>query len=268
MMKTRKLKTMKDTRDNDAKALARAVASGASRVMVRYGTPNMIDKIDGILAGAYVYVCLVNDIADTAMRDAIEYIQKSGMYRMKTKRYCREAVKVYDGYQKKLEQTLNGNSGNDGKFGFWMDLADAYTERAQKHIDNLRHAVAEVLNKNHCKEVELKSCMITARTMINFAVENYDGYFQVSREREKINIEPMFRPARLGGVKTLFESATDCLFDKYDESVNLDDDKQCQLAMDVISTQLLNPEVVNKAANDFISKYYPEIAEDFEYDKK
>lgn len=223
----------------------------------RTATPEAIDRI---AAGAYVYVCCVNDMADNALRDAVSLVRNTRYWRQTVKRECNAAIAASDSYQRRLASVLN----RSGKNGFWCDLADGYQEKMQPHIDRLVWAIRQRMLdlKVPSEDQPVFSAVMAADVMLSLASENFDAYFENQRERTGADVSPWFAKASLAPAKLHFHRVADVLLrdrnGKDGRVIDFGEDSRCSLALKCIETQMLSDDIIN-SVGDGALKLHPEF---------
>lgn len=201
---------------------------------------------DRISAAAYIYVCCVNDITDSAVRDALALVrQNKRLYRQQVKKACKDYDRVFGEYEKILDNTLTN------RFAFWLDLSMAYADIMAKHVGMLRLSLMQLLTRRgiHYEDRELVSRIMTAGTMLAVAVQNHELYFQVNAEKYGMNLAADFRKANMKAAQRHFGVVSDAVLAPYGDELMqaFHDDKQCALAIRCVEEQMLSFENVNRA---------------------
>lgn len=209
-------------------------------------TEQVVDKIS---AAAYVVVLCVNDIADASLRDAVAELRGTKYYRHDVKRTCRMCLDKYDAFGKRVEHVLKG------RFQFWMDLADAYSESMQPHIDKLYWSIKNLLDRNRETDSSVKARLCTAEFMLSAAASNFSGYFDAMAERYSVDIRSWFREADLSGIRHLFSHVCDIVLARNTpqcKPIDIASDPNCHLAGKCIANLMLSPDIINAAGRKAI----------------
>lgn len=233
-------------------------------LVIRTASGRLTPEADRACSTAYVYVCLPNDIAQSAMLDATSQIRQAGLCRFAVKRGIKQAQAAYAQYEKTLRTALSRSAVEAAGWPFWCDLAQAWADRAAPHVLKLRLAIKQALDNDGIRQSELRSWIVLAQTLLRWAVQNFDTYFDCILRQTGYDLRPMFRSARIDNVSRLFFRATAPLLTdpgRTKPGLRLDIDPRCRLAMQCLDTQLLSPDFVNAAGADFIPRDYPEIAQ-------
>lgn len=214
-------------------------------------------SIDRVCAAAYIYICCFNDIADTAVRDAIELVKKTPKYRHEVKRACRDALRIYDEYQATLLRTLGTRDS------FWFDYADAYSEEMSRHVTNLRLAIHQRLLdlKEPSATIPTVAALITADVLLRLAVDNFRAYFDAMRKTAGIDLSFMFSAANLNAMQRRFRVVVEAFTKQEGDDVDFADNPRCALALKVIRTQMLSPELIDRVSTHTLRlnpEYLPE----------
>lgn len=224
-----------------------------------------MEDVDRICAAAYVMVCCVNDVANSAMVDAIAKIREAGLLSHGVKKNCRAAQEAYTRYEKRLKETLQAAQD---RWSYWLDFADLYQERAARHVSNLRLAIKQVMDNSKVKQSELYSYVLTADTLLQYSIKNFDRYFKENAKRYGVDVSRIYRPARLDGVLRKWDEVRRLVVeDPEGEDVDFNSDERCRLAVKCLDTQLHSPDFINGVGEEVIKELHPEMLEELEQTK-
>lgn len=202
-----------------------------------------MDAAARICAAAYLMVCCMNDTADYALEDAADALRHSRYWRHDVKRACNRTLAAYETYTRKLKDTLSGAE----RWRLWIDYADEYHEAAAPHVLRLRLAFKQALDTHRLTETELCSYVLTADTLLQLSVVNFDRYFDSMQTKHGFDIRRIFRPARLDGVKREWEGVCRVVLNRPGVSIDLNGDPRIALAIKALDTQLMSETFINKA---------------------
>ena len=210
-----------------------------------------VGTVDRIASAAYVIVMLPNDCASFAMNDAIEQIGKAGRLKGQVKKAVNDSLRAYSDYERQLRNALDGKQ----RMQLWLDLADEFHDRTQPHVEKFRLAVKQALDDRRIPDSGLRAHVLTADTLLRYAVVNFDRYFSDMARKYGADIRDIFRPARLCHVQSYWQNVTGimCRVPKGQPDIDLNADPRCALAMRCIDAQFSLPENINLAAERALS---------------
>lgn len=191
-----------------------------------------------------------NDVAHTYILDAIEKIKKAGLYRQRIKKACKDAISRYEVFEELNMQDMQ-NAETD-KRQLYMDFLDSVDERLKPHVFVFRQSIKRVLDRNMIKDSELKSHVILVYELINYAVVLFDKFIEGCPSCPPVNFGLTFKPARLYPTLQAW-SDVEQMICKDCVGFDLNDDKDCRLALDIIETHLVSEEYLNKSGEEALS---------------
>ncbi len=202
-----------------------------------------MQRVDKISAAAYVIVLCVNDIADTALRDAVAALRTTQYYKHDVKRTVRLCLDKYDALSRRIESNLKH------RFVFWMDLVDNYSATMQPHVEKLYWSVKARFDRDREKDSDVKARLITAEFMLDTAASNFKAYFDAMAERYGVDVRSAFCEADLTGIRRLFSHVCDIVLARKagDRSINFASDANCNLAGRCIANNMVSASVINEA---------------------
>lgn len=198
----------------------------------------LIDKNASAVIGCTYNILFTNDIAITAVIEAVEAVRKSAFYRQETKRI----TNVIDNLRRKYEKMLFEVIGD--RSGFFADANDIFFEDVQKHVDILYYSIKGVFDKHSLDDSALLARCELARTMCEFSCIQLD-----KREEELRQVDSRFKRASIGYLRlTALHKELDRLMRTFGIpcTVNLDTDT-CRSAINVLSVKLCDARIIAKA---------------------
>ena len=198
-----------------------------------------------------------NELAITAMFDAIQKLKATPYYRHAVKRWgnmCQAEMKLYNGM-------LNKRSG--GHIEFIADLNDIYEEYLNVDVMRLRNVTKMRLDREHIEDSELKAYIYTAATLSLAALHNNNHAFDGFPELKYLHRR--FKWMRISSLSATFIKMTDALHkmaaDDYSDLLN--DDQQVMTGFKVLANKLHDGDdiitILNQHADQWVAEHGEEV---------
>ena len=207
----------------------------------------------------YIIVGSANNLASSAISDALFYLKKRNFYNCREgRKWAVQADKKYREYETAMKFHLKEFSANcrsgDGrdKYNLWLDTTDKVEEIIHPHIFRLFQVIKRVFDRYHIEESEALAYIWTAHIMTDTAVAAFDKLFNTIKDEFGIDISPLFVRGRISDVFTCWRKATDAYIHQLDTSKTVIDfykEPDILLGVDVILTQLSDMELYNQAGD-------------------
>lgn len=207
---------------------------------------------------ASLFHCIVvpmNDVALSLLKDAHEALKASKRYRQLVKKNVKAAERAGDEYERMLYEESRLNRYGDRR-GYLMDYMDTWQDNMKHDIDILRFSINRYVSKLNFKEAELATSIFLAHVMLEYACVLWDGFWKMSREKTGKDLSSTYKSARLTKVLNYFIPVSQSFDPK--NIVNLNADKDCQLAMDIIERKATCVDTIN-AAGEQALKYHEDL---------
>lgn len=229
-----------------------------------------VNKAEG---NFYVLVGSANNLASSTITDALFYLKKHNFYNCREgRKWAVQADKKYKEYEIALKYHLKDYSSEykseDGrdKYNLWLDVTDKVYDDMQIHLIKLFQALKFSFDKYKIKEAEALAYIWTAHIVTDIACAIFDKLFKTIKDEFKIDISELFNRGRITDVYTCWDKATDVygkLFDTHTNKViDLYKEKNVVLAVDVITVQLSNMDLYNKAGDYGIGQNLDIVSDD------
>lgn len=147
----------------------------------------------------HVLIGAANDIANTAMLDAIADIKLTGYYRQTVKKSCKEAIRRYGVFETANYNDMRGTVSEIDKRRLYMDFLDTVSERLSPHVFKFRMSIKQHLDKQGIPDSELKSHVLCADQLLIYSVNLFDDFFDRCPRVPPIDLRRTFLSARLDG---------------------------------------------------------------------
>lgn len=197
---------------------------------------------------ASLFHCTVvpmNDIALSLMKDAHEELKKSKRYKHNIKHLARSAERAGQEYERLLYLESELNMYGDRR-AFLMDYMDSWQESMKHDIDIFRFSISAYLLKlGYDKENTLMTLVFSAHVMLEYACTLWDYFWNLSKERTGLDLSQVYKTARLTPVYNYWRGVSQSL--DPNDTINLDNDKNCRTAFDIIQRKATSADSINKA---------------------
>lgn len=238
------------------------------QTMTRANMPAALIK-DALLSGEWkrkiewehwssLFHCVVipmNDIALSLLKDAHVALKKSKRYKHSVKKNIKAAERAGDKYERMLYEESRLNRYGDRR-GYLMDYMDTWQENMKHDIDILRFSINRYVNRLNIKEAELATSVFLTHVMLEYACVLWDRFWKMAKEKTGKDLSTMYKAARLTNVLNYFVTVSQS-FDPQN-IVNINDDKDCQLAMNIIERKATSVNTIN-AAGEQALEYHKDL---------
>lgn len=188
-----------------------------------------------------------NDIAHGTMVDAIAQIRKAGLLRQAIKKACKDATERYQRYDTLNIENMNEN-GNDRR-RLYIDFLDSVQDRLKEPLHQFRKAISRELYRQGIPNRVLKSYIITAYEMLNYAVELFDKFIDGCPKNSIVDWRRAFLPARIKPTLQAWEIATDIIC-KDCLNLNLNNVDECTKLFNAIEDELVSEQNIFKSTTE------------------
>lgn len=238
------------------------------QTMTRANMPAALIK-DALLSGEWkrkiewehwssLFHCVVipmNDIALSLLKDAHVALKKTKRYKHSVKKNIKAAERAGDKYERMLYEESRLNRYGDRR-GYLMDYMDTWQENMKHDIDILRFSINRYVNRLNIKEAELATSVFLTHVMLEYACVLWDSFWKMAKEKTGKDLSTMYKAARLTNVLNYFVTVSQS-FDPQN-IVNINDDKDCQLAMNIIERKATSVNTIN-AAGEQALEYHKDL---------
>ena len=129
---------------------------------------------------------------------------------------------------------------------FLMDYMDSWQEYMKHDVDIFRFSISAYLMKlGYDKENMLMTLVFAAHVMLEYACTLWDYFLDISKERTGLDLSQEYKAARLTSVYNYWCSVSQSLDPR--DTVDLDKDKNCRMAFDIIQRKATSADSINKA---------------------
>ena len=203
-----------------------------------------------------------NEMARLAISDGIKAVEQSSYYKHQVKKWCRQTFAEQERYEHThLRKMLKDQQQ------LFLDFLDAVEKEFRPHIFNIYMSVKQVMLKHKQSNADLKARVECGRICATMACASFDSLMEAHREKFGVDYTALFQQFRYTKPMVLWTNVADVIVvnDHPEDHVSLTEDKNCQLAYDIMSRKLsdfnlinrigyvaisLNQEIARKYAND------------------
>ena len=212
---------------------------------IRLGEWKRKDQWEHYASLFHCTVVPMNDIALSLLKDAHEELKKSKRYKHNVKHLARSAERAWQEYERLLYLESELNRYGDRR-AFLMDYMDSWQESMKHDIDIFRFSISAYLLKlGYDKENTLMTLVFSAHVMLEYACTLWDYFWKTINERTGLDLSQEYKAARLTSVYNYWRGVSQSL-DPHD-TINLDKDKNCRTAFDIIQRKATSADIINKA---------------------
>lgn len=203
-----------------------------------------MQQVDRACSLYYLMMGSIYNTVQSAMVDAREAVMETPLYRHRVKLGIRKALRAYDVLGMKIRNQLAD------KYQLWLDTTDAFDDELRPHVQKLFLAVDGAFLAHNVPYHRAVARMETARVLADIAHLTFKQLFRYLRKTVGINLECLFTGGDFGDVAHAWGEATRPLFASPDTpDVNLNSEKNVNLAVEVIGNMFRNPQLLNRAGN-------------------
>ena len=188
-------------------------------------------------------VGVANEVARLAVSDAIDAIKAAGLYKQRTKQLCRETERRQEEY----EAMHNKNFGD--RLKLCLDYLDSAEQEYRQHIFHIYMTIKQVMDRYRDGRTEMKARLECARICCTLAVGEFDVVMRSMKEKYGVDYTALFQDGRYDRVLHTWSQLCEIWVqsdDKREGEVVLNDDKQVDLAVDVLTRKLNDPDYINR----------------------
>ena len=193
----------------------------------------------------YFVICgAAYNCAQSAMVDAHEVLSKTKYWRHGVKKNVKQALAAYDRWNVHVKHQAGET------YGLWLDTTDAVYDEMRPHIKTLFYTVDAELLRLNVDDHLLKAHMLTAMTVIEICCYMYEKAMAQFREQCGVPIKAAFGRDDFDAVRHTWEMACVELSKRTgDPLVNLNGNKNWDLAVKVLQNKFDSREMYNRAAS-------------------
>lgn len=133
--------------------------------------------------GLFLAVTLPSiDLADSAVRDAVDALKKEGLYKQALKKYAQSTLNTLNGISVQTRARVQKAQSGD-QTQVYLDYLDIAQDDMQQHVDILKYALSQFALNKGWRKGNLCGTMWLADALFSMAIEIYDHFFiQIRKE--------------------------------------------------------------------------------------
>ena len=198
----------------------------------------IVSKYEPLVVLATYNILFTNDIVCSQVIDAFSRLEKSPLYRQRTKQLANKAISAQKSYERLVNEIISDRST------FFADANEAFAEEVCKHVDILYYSIKREFDRYRLSDADLLARLETARTLCDFACQQFDKRLAELRAKD-----PQFSGFRLGYLRlTDLIRLMNELMRTFRIPCAVDlNTPQCLTAIGVLSRKLLDSESIARA---------------------
>jgi len=218
------------------------------------------ERYDKACSLMYVFQATSCDFADTALRDAVRELEKTHHFKQAIKRDARRIIAMLDFYQKELQIVLTEKSQKRRETYEWhLDMLDFLQEAIQPHYFKLRMAINSTLKREGDADADFHSWLVYATNAAHLCSELFKRTMEMYH-KNGVFVDNQFTEMNFAPERNLMDGIIDRLIPQQYRTA-VENDKQAQLAANIIIRQLGDEKLYNEAGQKALA-LHPALTED------
>lgn len=211
------------------------------------------DKLVNTIVG------LGNEVARLALADAIYAVEKSDFYFFNVAKWTRKTFEEQESYEHRHLHKFFKDQQQ-----VFLDYLDAVEEEFRPHIFKMNMSLRLAMLRQKQSNAILKAQVECGRVIAKLACDNFDALMEAHRKKYGVNYAAHFQEFRYTKPLALWTRVTRLIVtdDHPEDNNSLTDDKNCQLAYEVLARKMCDFKLINRIGYVAISKNR-EIAEKY-----
>ena len=187
-----------------------------------------------------------NQCAYLAIDDAVEKMQQAGMMRQQVKVKALKAMQEFRKYEKLVFQHFK--IMDDDRFYLWSDMTSRAADNLQGDVDKLYFAIKSVIDRYNVPNSEVHAKIQAAMAITELSILMYDTMVQRYQRQTMVPIGNAFSGGKLTAVQSNWREVAHLTGRRVLPAIDLNEDKTCHLAIQVILTKYQQADFMNEAA--------------------
>ncbi len=198
----------------------------------------IVSKYEPMVVPCTYNILFTNDIVCGEIIDAFSRLEKSPLFRQRTKQLARQAVLAQKSYERLVNEIISD------RCTFFADANETFAEEVNRHVQILYWSIKREMDKHNVEHSDVLSKLETARTLCDFACKQFDKRLEELRGKD-----PRFRSFHLSYLRlTNLLRLLDELMRTFRIPPAVDlNTPECLAAIDVLARKLLDGELIAKA---------------------
>lgn len=218
--------------------------TGRNYIAGTLGGEAALDRIDRCCSLYYLMSGGAFNAAQSAMVDAVEVLrQHPNLYGHGVKGSVKKAMRCYDQWNARIKDTMGD------RYVLWLDVTDKVDAEIRPKVETMYWSINATMLKADIPQHELMARMETALAMTEAAEFCNRELFKYFRKEIGLDISNMFIGGDFKGVRRWWQDACDNLRKRLTPGIviDLNADKNCSLAMEIIMKRLMDMDMYNRA---------------------
>jgi len=251
---------IKAKQDADVMSLAHSAQGRVSNLVYPTDSAVKADNLrDHYSAMFWTVIAPLNNMAIMETKSAFDELKKEPrLYKQAVKRNAKIAMERIDKYDAAIMRTMKGNPYGDRR-QYWMDYSDEHYEMMRHDLDIFRLSVLNVLARYNIPHRDIKARITCALSLLDYAVGMFDTFFRKVQEKTGSDLSRFFQDARLSYIRDPWEQVHHLTCND-GENIRLNDEKDCELAFQIIERHAVDIDRINEVGKVAI-EYNPGITD-------
>lgn len=219
------------------------------RAVQAHITERQQKEIDRCCQAYYVIIGSIYNVVESAMVDAVELVRRDKRFRHRVKQDFKYALHAYRIWDSKMRETLGD------RYTLWLDLSDGVADIIASDLKKLYYAFDAHLMRHHIADHRMIASLETATTMVKFARQTFDVYFDKFRESCGVDLRPWFSGGDMRDIEFRWNRACEPFLRTPSDApnINFNESRDCELAYKILSDRILSPDTYNLAGRDALT---------------
>lgn len=202
--------------------------------------------IDKMAQHFWPVIGTANQVAFMAIDDAVERMQRAGMYRQKEKWHAKKAVEEFEKYERAAFVHFQG----DDRYHLWQDLIGRAAEKLSPDVMRLYFAIKNVIDKDKVPHSDVLAQIQLGVALVTFSTMMFDMMLNEFQRETVADLRPWFIGGRLTGVESNWKAVGELTGRKVMADVNLRDDAVCRQGVQVLMNRYADADFINDACGE------------------
>lgn len=138
----------------------------------------IVSKHEPLVVLATYNILFTNDIVCSQVIESISRLEKSPLYRQRTKQLAKKASDARRAYERLVNGIISDRST------FFADANETFTEEVCKHVDILYYSIKREFDRYRLTDADLLARLETVRTLCDFACQQFDSRMDELRAKD------------------------------------------------------------------------------------
>ena len=251
---------LRKRQEAEVMALAHSAQGRIQRAVYPTESAVKADNIrDHYSAMFWTVIAPVNNMAIMETKSAYDLlIKEKSLFKQNVKRNAKLTMERIDKYDAAIMRTMEKNPYGDRR-QYWMDYSDEHYEMMRHDLDIFRLSVLNVLARYDIPHRDIKARITCALSLLDYAVGMFDTFFKKVQEKTGSDLKRFFQDARLSYIRDPWEQVHHLTCND-GENIRLNDEKDCELAFQIIERHAVDIDRINEVGKVAI-EYNPGITD-------